>query len=169
MIINETERLRIRYLTEQDAEFALHIYNTPPFLQFVGDRHIRNVEQATQYLINGPMKMYQEKGVGLYLVELKACSTPIGLCGLIKRDHLDDIDIGYGYLEEYFGKGFAFESCQSVLSYAQETLKLQRVIAFTNSDNVASIKLLEKLGLGFDKVIAATDKDPEMDFYSVDF
>ncbi len=169
MVINETERLRIRELTERDAAFALHIYNTKPFLQFVGDRHIRTIEQAAQYLVDGPMKMYKEKGVGLYLVELKACRTPIGLCGLIKRDHLEEIDIGYGYLEAFFGKGYAFESCQSVLAYAKKSLHLQRVIAFTNSDNAASIKLLERLGLRFDKVIAATDNDPEMDFYSIDF
>ncbi|MGI0117242.1 GNAT family N-acetyltransferase [Zooshikella sp. RANM57] len=147
MVVAETERLIIRYLTVDDSLFIFKLYNTEPFIAFVGDKNIKSVEDAKKYLIEVPIRMYAQEGVGLYLVESKNEHIPLGICGLIKRDNLDDIDIGYGFLPEFCGLGYAYESARAVLDYAKQTLNLKRVVAITTSDNMSCIRLLSKLGL----------------------
>ncbi|RDH45561.1 GNAT family N-acetyltransferase [Zooshikella ganghwensis] len=165
MIIVETERLVIRYLTEKDSDFIFKLYNTKPFLTFVGDKNIRSTNDAKAYLIDGPTRMYAQEGVGLYLVESKDEQTPLGICGLIKRDTLDSIDIGYGFLPEYCGYGYAYESACAVLKYAKQILKLKRVVAITTPDNVQCIRLLTKLGLEYIEELGENCKSDEV--YSV--
>ena len=153
MTVPETERLSLRQFTVDDAQFILTLLNEPSFLRYIGDKQVRNLEDARQYILNGPVASYVRNGFGLYLVDLKESHTPIGMCGLLKREELPDPDIGFAFLPEFWGKGFAFEAAAVVLQDAGERLGIERVLAITSLDNEASIKLLERLGFRFDKVI----------------
>lgn len=153
MDVIETERLILCHLSETDAPFIFELLNTPEWIQFIGDRGIKTMDDAKLYIQNGPVKSYSRFGFGLFLVKLKADQTPVGMCGLIKRDSLEDVDIGFAFLAPYTGKGYAFEAATATLNYATTVLKLQRVVAITNEDNVQSIRLLEKIGLRFEKKI----------------
>lgn len=153
MFTLETERLTLRELTTDDAEFSLRLLNEPSFLRFIGDKGVRNLQDARQYILNGPIASYNQNGFGLYLVVLKSTNTSIGMCGLIKRETLTDVDIGFAFLPEFWNKGYALESATAVFSYGKDVLKLPRIVAITNKDNVTSGKLLERLGLHFDRLI----------------
>lgn len=160
IIIIETERLVLRQFSIDDAEFVLALLNEPSFLRYIGDKQVRNIDEARRYILNGPIASYEQNGFGLYLVELKEVHTPIGMCGLIKRAELADVDIGFAFLPDFWNQGFASEAAAAVLGYAQETLKLKRIVAITSLDNEASIKLLERMGFTFEGVISLT-KDRE--------
>ena len=152
MTVLETERLILRHFNLDDAPFVLTLLNEPSFLQYIGDKKVRTLDDARQYITNGPRASYERHGFGLYRVELAGSNTPIGMCGLLKRDELPDPDIGFAFLPDYWNKGFAFEAATAVLTHAREQLKLHRVLAIVNPDNDASIKLLEKLGLRFERM-----------------
>ena len=143
-------RLFLRQFTIDDAQFILTLLNEPSFLRYIGDKKVRNLDDARQYILNGPVASYERNGFGLYLVALKESQTPIGMCGLIKRDELPDPDIGFAFLPDFWNKGFAFEAATAVLQQARDTR--ERVLAITSLDNDASIKLLERLGFQFEKV-----------------
>ena len=147
----ETERLLLRPLTTDDAPFILTLLNEPSFLRFIGDKKVRTVEDARQYLLNGPIASYNAHGFGLMLVELNDSHTPIGMCGLLKREELPDPDIGFAYVPDYWNKGFGFEAATAVMNDARERLKLDRLLAIVSPDNDSSIKLLEKLGFRFER------------------
>jgi RimJ/RimL family protein N-acetyltransferase len=153
MTVLETERLLLRRMTVDDAEFILTLLNEPSFLRYIGDKQVRNLESARQYILNGPVASYERHGFGLLLVELRDSQTPIGMCGLLKRDELPDPDIGFALMPDFWNKRFAFEAAAAVLQDARDRLKLQRVLAITSLDNDASIKLLERLGFKFERVI----------------
>ena len=155
-----TERLLLRRLTVDDAQFILTLLNEPSFLRYIGDKKVRNVEDARQYILNGPVASYDRNGFGLNLVELRDAHTPIGMCGLLKRDELPDPDIGFAFLPDFWNKGFAFEAASAVLEDARERFKLDRILAITSLDNEASIKLLQRLGFSFERVIK-TSADQE--------
>jgi ribosomal-protein-alanine N-acetyltransferase len=146
----ETERLLLRQFNLDDAQFILTLLNEPSFLRYIGDKKVRNLEDARQYILNGPVASYERNGFGLYLVELKDSHTSIGMCGLLKREELPHPDIGFAFLPDFWNKGFAFEAATAVMKDARERLKLNRVLAIVNPDNDASIKLLERLGLRFE-------------------
>jgi [ribosomal protein S5]-alanine N-acetyltransferase len=143
--ILETERLLIREFIPADSSFIMQLLNSPGWLRYIGDRNVRSEDDAINYLTNGPMKSYREHGYGLWLVALKDQEAPIGMCGLIKRDYLEHTDIGFAFLPEYTGKGYAEESAQAVFNYAKSTLFLPIIAAITVPGNASSIKLLEKL------------------------
>lgn len=147
----ETNRLFLRELSIGDADFICALMNDPDYIRFIGDRGVRNREDAINYLKNGPLASYREHGFGLNLVALKKTQTPIGICGLIKRDTLDDVDIGYGFLADYRGQGFAFEASQAVLAFGYEQLSLTRIVAIITPNNTRSIKLIGKLGFELEK------------------
>jgi len=161
----ETERLTLRKLSIEDAPFILRLVNEPSFLQFIGDKGVRNLEDARQYILNGPVASYAQNGFGLFIVQLKANQVPLGMCGLLKRETLQDVDIGFAFLPDFWNKGYAFESAAGVLSYAKDVLKLPRIVAITNKDNDASGKLLEKLGLHFDRLIKLSDDKAELKLF----
>lgn len=161
-MILETDRLRLRRLTLGDAPFILRLLTDPSFLRFIGDRGVSSLETAEAYITNGPMAMYESHGFGLYLVELKADGTPIGMCGLLQRPALADPDIGFALLPEFWSKGYAFEAAKATLDHAVGTLGLDRVAAIVNPDNAASIALLQKLGLRFQQLIRLTESGPEL-------
>lgn len=160
MVVFETDRLLLRRLTVEDAPFILRLLNEPSFLQHIGDRGVRNVADAKQYILSGPVASYDHHGFGLFLVELKAGGAPIGICGLLKRDALDDVDLGFAFVPESWSKGYAFESATATLAYALGTHHLKRIVAIVSPDNVASINLLVKLGFYFERmVLMPGDKD----------
>ena len=163
MTLLETERLILRELTFDDAPFILTLLNDPSFLRYINDKNVRNLEDARQYMLNGPMASYARNGFGLYLVELKDTSVPIGLCGLLKREELPDPDIGFAFLPDYWGKGFALEAARVVMNDARERVGRKRVLAIVMPDNDASIKLLEKLGMTFER-----DKD-DVKVFAIDY
>ncbi|MCA1578420.1 MAG: GNAT family N-acetyltransferase [Acidobacteria bacterium] len=163
MTLLETERLILRELTFDDAPFILTLLNDPSFLRYINDKNVRNVEDARQYMLNGPMASYAQNGFGLYLVALKDTAVPIGLCGLLKREELPDPDLGFAFLPDYWGKGFALEAARAVMNDARERLGQNRVLAIVMPDNDASIRLLEKLGMTFDR-----DKD-DVKVFAIDY
>ena len=157
----QTERLLLRPFTIDDAEFILTLLNEPSFLRYIGDKKVRNLDDARQYILNGPVASYERHGFGLCLVELRKSHTPIGMCGLLKRDELPDPDIGFALLPDFWSKGFAFEASTAVLDDARERLKLERILAITSVDNHASIDLLQRLGFTFEGVRRlASDREP---------
>jgi RimJ/RimL family protein N-acetyltransferase len=159
--ILETERLRLRRLTPDDAAFILELLNEPAFLENIGDRGVRTLGDAYRYISDGPAASYRKFGFGLYLVALKDSGVSIGICGLLKRDSLEHPDIGFAFLRKYWSQGYARESAAAVLHYGWTTLRLERIVAITKLDNQASITLLEKLGLRFEKFIALPDHGGE--------
>lgn len=161
-IILETERLILREFTPNDTVFIVNLLNSPGWLEFIGDRNVKNVNQAKDYLLNGPIKNYQENGFGLWLVELKHDKTPIGMCGLLKRDYLDNPDIGFAFLPDYTGKGYAFEVAKATINYAKDSLNIPCVMAITIPTNKRSIHLLERIGLRFIKIISSQTGSEEL-------
>jgi RimJ/RimL family protein N-acetyltransferase len=164
--ILETARLALRQLSTGDAPFIRQLVNEPSWLRFIGDKGIRTIEDARNYILKGPVDMYARLGFGLWLVELKAGNIPIGICGLIKRESLEDIDLGFAFLPAYWRKGYAFESASATISYGRERLGLQRVVAIMSPDNYASGQLLEKLGFRFERRIRLSSDAPEINLYA---
>ncbi|HET6854963.1 MAG TPA: GNAT family N-acetyltransferase [Pyrinomonadaceae bacterium] len=161
MTVLGTERLILREFTVEDAEFILALLNEPSFLRYIGDKKVRELEDAGQYILNGPVASYERNAFGLYLVELRESHTPMGMCGLIQREELPDPDIGFAFLPEFWNKGFAFEAATAVLQDARERLRLERILAITSLDNEASIGLLQRLGFTFEREIKlAADREP---------
>lgn len=155
-----TPRLALRRLNEGDAPFILRLLNEPSWLRFIGDKNVRTLDDARRYLREGPLAMYALRGFGLYLVTTQHDATPIGLCGLIKRDALPDVDIGFAYVPESWGNGYAVEAAQAVVAHARDDFRLTRLVAITSLDNAASIRVLEKIGLQFETLIELTPGDP---------
>ncbi|MES2796567.1 MAG: GNAT family N-acetyltransferase [Bacteroidota bacterium] len=147
--ILETDRLILRELTNTDSPFIYELLNSPGWLQYIGNRNINSDEDAQKYIINGPIKSYESNGYGLWLVSLKTDNSPIGLCGILKRDALDAPDIGFAFLDAFMDKGYAVEIAKAVLDFANHTLKLKIILGITALNNTKSIKLLEKIGLKY--------------------
>ena len=165
MTVLQTERLALRRLSPDDAEFILDLLNQPSFLRYIGDKGVRNTEEAINYIQTGPVASYEQHGFGLYLVQLKETGSAIGICGLLKRETLADVDVGFAFLPEHWSRGYALESALAVMNYGQEKFGLQRIVAITSLENEASIKLLEKLGMKFEGLIKLGDDQREVRLY----
>jgi RimJ/RimL family protein N-acetyltransferase len=152
MTVLETDRLLLRHLTVDDAEFILRLVNDLSFIENIGDRGIRSLEQAATYLLDGPISSYQLHGHGPYLVLTRESLEPIGMCGLLRRAQFEDIDLGYALLPEFWSRGFAFEAASAVRDYAHGVLAAPRILGLVSPDNLRSIKLLEKLGFSFSEL-----------------
>ncbi len=164
--ILETERLRLRELTLADTAFILALLNSPDWLEFIGDRHVKTDEQAKAYLENGPLKSYQDNGFGLSLVETKDHPIAIGMCGMIRRDYLESPDIGFAFLPEFIGHGYGYEIASATLTYAFDAWKLPKVCAITDPTNKKSIRLLEKIGLRLKGTYHLPNKEEELLLFS---
>ena len=162
----KTDRLLLRELTEDDSDFILKLLNQPSFLKFVGDKGVRTLDDARRHLTKGPIASYAEHGFGLYIVQLRADDTSIGMCGLLKRPTLDDPDFGFGFIPEFWSLGFATEAAQAVLDYATGVLGLERIVAITSKNNVSSIRVLERVGLQFERMISLAPNAPEIYLFS---
>lgn len=162
----ETERLSLRHLHTDDAAFIFELVNEPSWLRFVGDKGIKTLEDARNYLLKGPIEMYARLGFGLWLVETKEGHSSIGICGLIKRDSLQDVDIGFAFLPAYRGQGYALESASAVMAYGKQTLKLRRIMAVVSPDNHGSARLLEKLGFSFERLVRLPGDAVDLELYA---
>ncbi|USD36152.1 GNAT family N-acetyltransferase [Ferrimonas sp. SCSIO 43195] len=146
-MILDTERLRIRKLTVDDAPFYLSLLNQQSFIDGIHDKGVRTLEQAQEHLRQGPMASYQDHGFGMYHLSLKSNGTPVGIAGLLQRDGLDHPDIGYAISDTYFGLGLATEACEAIMIYGQQALGLGTILGVVAEDNLASRRILDKLGL----------------------
>ncbi|HJW16239.1 MAG TPA: GNAT family N-acetyltransferase [Flavisolibacter sp.] len=164
--ILETERLLLREFTLEDTAFIIELLNSPGWIQYIGDRNIKTKDKALAYLENGPLKSYQDNGFGLYMVEKKDDNTPIGMCGIIKRETLSNPDIGFAFLPEYNGKGYALEMAAATLAFAKQTLKLPVISAITLAGNARSIRLLEKIGMQFSQTVVFPGSEEELLLYN---
>jgi [ribosomal protein S5]-alanine N-acetyltransferase len=153
MRVLATQRLVIRRLEPGDSAFVLELLNDPSFIRNIGDRGVRDAEGARNYIARSAIASHEKHGYGLDLVELEATAEPIGICGLVRRDYLDDPDIGFAFLPRYTGHGYAVESAAAVLEHARNVLKLPRVLAIVSPDNVRSIRVIEKIGLRYQRMI----------------
>ncbi len=168
LTVLETDRLIVRRISTEDAKFILQLLNEPSWLRFIGDKGVRTIEDARSYILNGPVDMYSRLGFGLYLAELKDENSSIGICGLIKRDALEDVDIGFAFLPKYWGKGYAYEASTAVMAYGRNVLGLKRIVAITSLDNANSGKLLEKLGFEFERITKLSDDSEEIKLFGSD-
>ena len=153
MIILETDRLILREVTLEDDAFVLELLNEPAYLLYIGDKNVRSLEDARKYISIGPLASYAKHGYGLWRVALKSDDTLIGMCGLLKRDGMDQTDIGYALLARYHGRGYAREAASATLAHARNVFRLGTLQAVTALENPASIGLLEKLGFKFDRMV----------------
>ena len=168
MKILETERTILREVTRDDAEFVLDLLNQPSFIKFIGDRNVRTIAEARDYIESRFTKSYKQFGFGMYAVELKETNAPIGICGFVKRDSLPDADIGFAFLPQYERKGYAFESSDAVMKYGRDILGLGRVLAIISKDNESSGRLLEKINFKFERLIKMPPNDEELKLFSSD-
>ncbi len=164
-----SERLTLRELRDSDAPFILELVNDPAWLRHIGDKGVHTLDDARAYIANGPAASHARHGFGLDLVELKADATPIGICGLIKRDTLPDVDIGYAFLPQFRGAGYAAEAAAAVIHHAREALALPRLAAIVSPDNHDSIRVLEKLGLRFENMVRMSVDGPETKLFLIAF
>jgi RimJ/RimL family protein N-acetyltransferase len=162
----KTERLVLRRLAPGDAPFILRLLNEPSWLEFIGDRGVHTLADAERYIETGPVEMYRRLGFGLYQVRVSLSDEPIGMCGLLKRATLDDVDLGFAFLPEYWGNGYAREASAAVLSYARSKLGLSRIVAITTRNNGASRKLLEKIGFELERTVQLEAGDEEVLLYA---
>jgi [ribosomal protein S5]-alanine N-acetyltransferase len=161
----ETSRLVLRELVDADAAFILELVNDPGWLRHIGDKGVRNLDDARAYITDGPRASYARHGFGLWRVERKADGTPIGLCGLLKRDTLTDVDIGYAFLPAHVGQGYAFEAAGAALAHARDAAGLRRIVAIVSPGNDASIRLLEKLGFAREATLQLRDDGSDTALY----
>ena len=169
--ILETERLILRKFTLDDAPFMLELLNSPTWLRFIGDRNVHTLAEAENYLKNGTLKSYAENGFGFYAVIEKSeisNQEPIGLCGLVKRETLPDIDIGFAFLPDLIGKGYGYEAASATLDYALNVLKIKRLVAIVNADNEKSIGLVKKIGMTFERMITHGSEEKELMLFGVE-
>lgn len=143
----ETERFRLRELRADDGAFALALLNDPDFLAYIGDRGVRDADQARAYLLEGPIASYARHGFGMWAVEMKHDGSLAGMCGLVRRELLPGPDLGYAFLPQWRGQGLAREAARLTLEIAFGPLALPRVLAIVTIGNVASRHLLESLGM----------------------
>jgi RimJ/RimL family protein N-acetyltransferase len=169
MLILETARLALRTIEEADAPFYLNLVNTREFIDNIGDRGIRTLTGAREAIASGPVAMQAALGHSIYLVALKESGASIGMCGLIKRETLDDVDLGYAFLPAYFGQGYGHEAAAAVLAHARGALGMARLVAITSPGNVASNALLTKIGLRFEQLVFLRPDDPGTRLYGIDF
>lgn len=162
MQVSETQRLKINQFSTEDAPFFLELVNSPNWIKYIGDRNTKTLADAEKRIAEGHLKSYKENGFGFYKLLLKEENNkPIGTCGLIKRDTLDEVDLGFAFLPEYEGKGFGFEASVEIMKIAKDTFNLKKLVAIVTPNNKNSIKLLEKLGFTFEKTVKPFEDDKE--------
>jgi RimJ/RimL family protein N-acetyltransferase len=167
MIVLETDRLTLRHASLDDADFILRLLNEPSFLRFIGDRGVRTLDDAGRCITERFVGSYERYGFGLWVVERTILAGPIGISGLVKRDALPDPDIGFAFLPEFWSAGYAYESAAAVKEYALTTLRLPRLLAITNDDNDRSIRIVQKLGLEFEKMLSLPGDQKEVRLFAL--
>jgi len=161
----ETDRLRLRRFTLDDAPFVLALVNDPSFKQFIGDKGVRTEDDARAYLQSGPLASYAQFGFGLFLVERKSDGAHVGMCGLLKRPTLEDVDVGYAFLPAFWHQGYAREAVAATLAYGTRAFGLTRIVAITTPENAASIRVLIDLGFVLKGLAQTGDKAEALQLY----
>ena len=157
-----TERLLIREFTELDAPVILELLNSPLYIKNIGDRNVRTLAEAEGFVSDRIMASYAQHGYGMYAVVLIDTNVVVGMCGLVNRDILPHVDIGFGFLPDYMGQGYAYESAKAVKKYAEVELGLSPLLGVTDKKNTPSIKLLRKLGLVHEKIFIWPEDNEEV-------
>lgn len=164
----ETERLRLSEFSPADAEFVLQLLNEPGWIANIGDRGVRSLDDARAYLLDGPMASYAQHGFGLWRVALKTTDEPIGMCGLIRREHLEAPDVGYAILEAFWGCGYAEEAARATVEVGRSKFGMGRIVAITTPDNAASGRVLEKIGFARAGMIRQPGADADSFYFTSD-
>jgi [ribosomal protein S5]-alanine N-acetyltransferase len=163
----ETPRLTLRRLEFDDAPFLVKLLNEPSFIENIGDKGVRSVEDAHRYLREGPMAMYEKFGFGLWHTARKD-GVAVGMCGLLKRDSLPDADVGYAFLPAFWGQGFAHEATAATLRHGARKFGLARVLGVVSEGNYGSIRVLEKSGMTFERMVSMNEAEPPARLYGCD-
>jgi len=163
-----TQRLVLRRLAPSDAPFVRALVNDPDWLRYIGDKGVRTDDDARGYLERGPIAMYARHGYGLYLVARRPDLAPVGICGLIKRESLPDVDIGFAFLPAHRGAGYALEAAAAAIDEGRTRYGLARVIAIVSPDNARSIRLLEKLGMTSEGLLPGAPVEDPLMLYALD-
>lgn len=169
MIVLETARLLLRRATVGDHAFIFALVNDPGWKRFISDKGIKDEQGARDYIQKALIAMYERLGFGLYVVEQKSDGAAAGLCGLIKRDSLEDVDLGFAFLPQFRALGYAFESAAAVLDYGKKQFGLKRIVAIAMPENASSIRLLEKLGFRYEKMVPAPTPGPDDKLFAINF
>jgi len=164
--VASTGRLRLRLVQAADAPLYLALLTDPDFIRFVGDRGVRTLEAAVDSIEAGPIAMQRSRGHSMYVVELAGSGEPLGMSGLIKRDVLDDVDIGYAFLPQHRGRGYALEAAQAVVAHAC-SLGIARLAAIVDPVNLRSIALLLRLGMRFERHTQLTPGQSGVNLYGM--
>lgn len=162
----ETDRLIIRNLITNDTAFFFELVNDPDWIRFIGDRNVQTLKDAEKYLTNRIIPSYTNWGFGFYAVDEKATQKTVGVSGFIKRDELEYPDVGFAFLPDGRGKGYAFEATHELMKYGKDVLKFETILGIANNDNERSHNLLRKLGLSFVKHIQLYDEEQEISLFS---
>ena len=168
MTVLETERLILRELVPDDAPFMLELLNDPAYILNIADRGVRDVEGARRYLEERWRASYAEHGFGLWVVVHRETGASTGLCGLVRRDGLDDVDIGYAFLPAFRGRGFALESALGVKAHARDVVGLTRLVAIVTPGNARSIQVLERLGMRFERTLRLPGDASDVALYATE-
>lgn len=163
-----TARLGLRELRlDVDESFILELLNEPGFVRYIGDKGVRTREDAARY-IEAQRESYRQFGFGLWLVELSGSGDPIGICGLLRRPTIEEVEVGFAYLERVWGRGFAFEAASSVLRFGFENIDLPGIVAITDPANEGSINVIRKLGMEFERMIPLPGFESERTLFGLD-
>jgi len=165
----QTERLLLRPTSLEDALFIYELFNTPKWLQFIGERNVKSVEAARAYIQAKMLPQLENLGFGNYTVSRKADNVKVGSCGLYDRPGLEGIDLGFAFLPQHEKKGYAFEASKELLRAAEEDFGLKKINAITARENIGSQKLLERLGLAFTKTVRMPGEEEVLLFYQKNF
>ena len=168
MIVCRTERLHLRELSADDAAFIMELVNEPAWLRFIGDRNVHSLDDARGYIEKGPIVSYGRNGFGLWAVELSASGEPIGMCGLVRRQALEHVDLGFALLSRHGGHGYARESAAAAVERARDDFHLRKLVAITDLDNVPSQKVLTSVGFRYDRLIHWTETGEDLALYEQD-
>jgi RimJ/RimL family protein N-acetyltransferase len=166
VIVLTTDRLILRHFSPDDAAFILELLNDPAWLRFIGDRGVRTLDDARAYILKSAVASYERLGFGLYLTERKVDGVPVGICGLLKRDDLPDVEVGFALLPRFCSQGYAFEAAAASLAHGRGVLGLKRIAAITAPDNDRSIRLLGKLGFSFEKLVRLSAAASEVKLFA---
>lgn len=161
----ETERLILKPTDLEDVDLIFELMNSPKWLEYIGDRNIKTKEDARQYILDKHLPNFENNGYGSYTVILKENGNKVGSSGLFQRDVLEVVDIGFAFLPEYEKKGYGYESSNKILEVAKTEFGLNKVSAITLPNNIASQKLIEKLGLTYQKMIQLSQDDDALMYY----
>ena len=165
----ETNRLKLSQLSYADCAFVIELLNEPSFLEYIGDRGVRNVGDARKYLKKGAIDSYARHGFGLFLVTHKVTGASLGICGLVVRDEFDHPDLGFAFLQRHWSNGYAYESSMAILQDAKDRLGLQTIIAMADNDNASSVSLLDKLGFTFHEMVIMPGESVEICQFRLEF